>query len=67
MPFEESLQRITSKRWNEHTRRRGVLREEGSSVRAGVQQDLRANGRFDDQTGVPLFDLLMSSGSWGGE
>lgn len=67
MPFEESRERIASKRWNEATRRRGVMREEGAGLRAGVTQDLRANGRFDDQTGVPLGDLLLSSGSWGGE
>ena len=67
MPWEESRERIAAKRWNEATRRRGQLREEGAGVRQGVTQDLRANGRFADQTGVPLGDLLMSSGSWGGE
>jgi hypothetical protein len=67
MPFEESLERLTSKRWNEATRMRGRRREENAGVREGVRQDIRANGRFDDQTGVALGDLLMSSGSWGGE
>jgi len=67
MPFEESRQRLTSKRWNESARLRGRVREEGAGLRAGVTQDLRTNGRFDDQTGVPLSGLLMSSGFWGGE
>jgi hypothetical protein len=67
MPFEESWERIKMRRWQERNRRRGVSREEGSGVREGVTADIRSNGLFDDQSGVALTGLLLSSGSWGGE
>src|SRR4051794_9163182 len=66
MSWEESRERLTLKRWQERTRRQGILREEGAGVREGLKADLRANGRFDDQSGAPLAGLMTTESTVGG-
>lgn len=59
--WEQSEERRLSRRYHEDHKVRGEQQEQDALVRAGLQTDLRANSRFSDQTGIPLWGLF----GWG--
>jgi hypothetical protein len=65
MPWEDVLERIIDRRYQEQNRPRGFIPEDHASMRherEGEGRRVRDNGRFHDQTGIPLLGIDFGIG-----